>query len=670
MDLNFIINNKAISLKSILSNLGIGIIILFTVFVAKAQPCIIGNPSAISGSSTGICFSGINNPTYSIEVVNGATTYDWTVPFGVNVVSGQGTNSITLDITSDFTTGILSVVASNDCASAPTRSLTIRSVPLSPGTISGNTSGLCVNGINNPSYSITNVAGATSYVWTVPTGTTIISGQGTTSATLDISNNFLNGALTVAASNDCGSSPIRSITIRSAVPLIPGSISGITTGLCENGINNPTYSISTVSGATSYVWSAPIGTTIVSGQGTTSVTLNISGSFISGALTVVAMNECGSSPIRTITLRSAVPLTPGSISGIITGLCENGINNPSYSIVAVSNATNYSWTAPAGTTIISGQGTTSVTLNVTNSFTSGALTVVASNFCGSSSSRSITLRSAVPSTPGSISGITTGLCSSGVTTPTYSIVGIMGATNYVWTAPVGTTIISGQGTTSITLNISNGFTSGLLTVAATNDCGSSLLRSMSLSSSLLIPTSIIGSTTPCGTESYNCPSVTNANSYIWAVPNGMEIISGQGTTSITVNVIGSSISGNVSVRASSNCRTGGSKALAVNTCSLTTRASEPFYMQTTNEVATEIDAIVYPNPVNDNLNILFAKEFEEEVYIEINDFLGKTILRNEIKPGTTFVNITLEGMTHGVYLLKAFNPNGVLIYTTKLLKQE
>ena len=669
MDLNFTTNKKAISLISTLSNLGIVLIMFLSVFIGNAQPCVIGNPSVISGSSTGVCYNGINNPTYSIEAVSAATSYEWTVPTGALVVSGQGTNSITLEITSDFTSGILSVVATNDCASSSSRSLTIKSVPLIPGTISGITTGLCLNGVNNPSYSISAVSGATSYVWTAPAGTTIISGQGTTSVVLDISNSFSIGSLSVAAVNDCGSSSLRSMTLRSAIPTTPLSISGITTGLCSNGVNNPTYSIAAVSGATSYTWNAPTGTTIISGQGTNSVVLDISTSFSSGPLTVSAANECGSSPIRSITLRSAVPLIPASISGIASGLCENGINNPSYSIAAVADATNYLWTAPAGTTITSGQGTTSITLNITNTFTSGALTVVASNDCGSSPSRSITLRSAVPTTPGAISGVTTGLCSSGIASPTYSIVGIAGATNYVWTAPVGTTIISGQGTTSITLNISNGFTSGALTVAATNDCGSSSLRSMSLTSSLLIPTTITGSTTPCGTETYNCPSVINANSYIWTVPNGMEIISGQGTTSITVNVIGSSISGNVSVKASNNCKIGGTKILGVNSCNSGARVDQPLYMQLTNEVESKIDVTVYPNPINEEVNIQFSKELEENVNVEIFDMIGQKVSGVEIQSGNTFVTFNLEGKPSGVYLLRASKSKGELIYTTKILKQ-
>ena len=538
-----------------------------------------------------------------------------------------------------------------------------------PGLISDIEEGLCLSGLTTPTFLIAPVSNATSYLWTVPSGVTIVSGQGTTSVTLVISNSFSSGTLSVSASNECGTSPLRSIMLRSTIPLTPLSISGITTGLCANGVNNPNYSIATVSGAISYLWTAPAGTTIISGQGTTSITLNITNNFTSGSLTVAALNECGSSALRSMILRSAIPTTPLGISGITSGLCANGVNNPSYSIAAVSGATSYIWTAPAGTTITSGQGTTSITLNITNSFTSGSLTVAALNECGASTLRTMILRSAIPTTPLGISGITTGLCSSGITNPCYSIAPVSGAISYVWSAPIGTTIVSGQGTTSITLNITNSFTTGTLTVAASNECGLSQLRSMALTSSLLIPTTIIGSITPCGTETYTCPSVVNANSYIWAVPNGMEIVSGQGTTSITVNVIGSSLNGNISVKASNNCKIGGTKTLAINSCSSNTKMSAPINQELEYDIESEIEAIVFPNPTNSEVNVQFLMELNENVKIEIFDMIGKKVSSEEVQAGRSFVNMTLEGMPLGIYLLQASKSNGVLIYTTKLLKQ-
>src|SRR5436309_677460 len=50
------------------------------------------------------------------------------------------------------------------------------------------------------SYSISSVNGATTYTWTVPSGATVASGQGTTSITVDFSCAAVSGNVTVTPS--------------------------------------------------------------------------------------------------------------------------------------------------------------------------------------------------------------------------------------------------------------------------------------------------------------------------------------------------------------------------------------------------------------------------------------------------------------------------------------
>jgi hypothetical protein len=49
------------------------------------------------------------NATYSVVAVPGAVSYNWTIPSGVTIVSGVGTNSIAVSFGSNFTSGNLSV---------------------------------------------------------------------------------------------------------------------------------------------------------------------------------------------------------------------------------------------------------------------------------------------------------------------------------------------------------------------------------------------------------------------------------------------------------------------------------------------------------------------------------------------------------------------------------
>jgi hypothetical protein len=632
---------------------------------------VLPTPGLMTGETRGLCSQGLSSNTYSVPTFTGASDYLWTLPTGTEVVSGQGSNVITLNFTSSFTTGSLSVEARNVCGSSVKRTILLYSVPLAPGLISGPCHGLGTNGVTTATYSITNSLGATDYLWTVPTGATIVSGQGTNTITLNFTSSFTSGSLSVEARNACGSSLKRTMALYS-VPLAPGLITGATRGLCSAGISTTTYSIANVLGATDYLWTVPAGATIVSGQGTTTITLNFTSSFSTGNLSVEARNACGSSPKRTVVLYS-VPLAPGLITGTTIGLGTNGIATTTYTISSVAGATDYLWTIPAGVEIVSGEGTNSITLNFTSSFTSGSLSVEARNGCGSSPKRAVTLYS-VPLIPGAISGVSNNLCTSGISNPTYTIPAVTGATCYTWTAPAGTTIVSGQGTTSVTLSISGSFTLGVLQVVANNGCGSSAVRSLTLNSTPSTPTSITGSTAPCGTETYTCTTVAQAVSYTWTVPAGMVIVSGQGTNSITVDVTSTTVSGSITVKASNNCKTGAAKSLLISACGartrLTTTEDESIEDVTTAiNTASNIDAVVYPNPTSGEVNIEFTNELEKNATVELYDMIGNKVSRVEMPAGSTVGNLTLEGMTSGMYLLQVVNSNNDILYKAKVSKQ-
>lgn len=82
-----------------------------------------------------------------------------------------------------------------------------------------------------------------------------------------------------------------------------------------------------------------------------------------------------------LTVNPAAPGTPGSITGDVS-VCASS-SSFIYTISAVTNATNYIWTIPAGWSFDAGQGTTSIA--VTSGVNGGMISVVAANSCGSSS---------------------------------------------------------------------------------------------------------------------------------------------------------------------------------------------------------------------------------------------------------------------------------------------
>ena len=183
------------------------------------------------------------------------------------------------------------------------------------GPITGSSS---VNaGDSGDAYSISSVADATTYTWSVPSGATITSGQGTTSITVNFGCSAISGNITVTPSSGSGNGAPSSLGVTvtgvSAAGLIAGS------SAVDAGDSGDVYSISSVSGATTYTWTVPSGATIASGQGTTSITVNYSCSAVSGTVQVTPGNTngcsggAGSLPVTVTSVGAA-----GSISGSTT----------------------------------------------------------------------------------------------------------------------------------------------------------------------------------------------------------------------------------------------------------------------------------------------------------------------------------------------------------------
>ena len=419
-------------------------------------------PGTISGSAIEACAG--TTRTFSIAAVTNATNYTWTAPANASIISGQGSTTATVSFGAAFTSGSVSVTASNCIGTSAAKTLALYSKPGTPASIAGAINGVC--GGSTGTYSCPLVTGATSYVWTVPAGWTINSGQGTNSISLTAPASYVSASLSVAAASACGTSTNRTITVRS-VPAVPGTITGPATTVCSGG--SYTYTFASITGATSYTWTVPAGWIINSGQGTNTVNITPS-AYTTANISVVAENACGSSAAKTLAVRST-PVTPGTITGLINNVCGTGPFT--YTIAAVASATSYNWTVPAGCTIISNDGI-SMTMTTSAAFTSGNVTVAAVNACGASAVKTLAI-SKNPATPAVITG-TASVCANqaGVAYSTTAVAGL----TYTWTVPTGASIVSGQGTNSIVVNF--GANAGTVSVKANNACGSSAVRSFTV----------------------------------------------------------------------------------------------------------------------------------------------------------------------------------------------
>jgi hypothetical protein len=100
-----------------------------------------------------------------------------------------------------------------------------------------------------------------------------------------------------------------------SAPAQPGPISG-TTAQCPLG--SQVYSVTTVSGATSYTWTVPNGWSITSGQGTNSITATAGIIGQNGDISVVANNTCGSSATKQLAVTVVAPTTTPTVNIAIT----------------------------------------------------------------------------------------------------------------------------------------------------------------------------------------------------------------------------------------------------------------------------------------------------------------------------------------------------------------
>ena len=285
------------------------------------------SPGVINGPAI-VCHDSITS--YNIQLVPGATSYSWMVPAGALILNGQNTTSITIQWGN--TGGSVSVIAGNQCGNSNPSVLvvTIAGPPSQPATIQG--PALACNAAM-VSYSVDPVPDATSYFWAVPPDATIVSGQNTDSISVLWGPNA--GDISIVALNNCGESTPRTRSIGlETLPGPAGTIAGNDT-VCSNN-ESYTYTVPAITGATSYTWSVPTGTSITSGTETNSVVIIISPVAISGPITVQGNNTCGSGTagVKNIVVKTC--------AGIPENRAEAGISvypNPAEGVlnIAITN---------------------------------------------------------------------------------------------------------------------------------------------------------------------------------------------------------------------------------------------------------------------------------------------------------------------------------------------
>ena len=228
------------------------------------------------------------------------------------------------------------VVSSNPVVNGSNNgsNIAIFGIPATPGTISG-ASNVC-QGQNGVPYSVAAVANATSYIWNLPSGASIASGNNTANITANFTASATTPLLfTVAGSNAACSgsvSPSFNITVNK-LPAPAGVISG-TANVCQ-GQAGVTFSVPGITDATSYRWTLPTGAVFTSDSTLNSVTVSFSMNAISGNVIVNGTNSCGSGVTSSFPVIVNATPTPTVISAAgSTNVCSPSTVNLSFTPLA------------------------------------------------------------------------------------------------------------------------------------------------------------------------------------------------------------------------------------------------------------------------------------------------------------------------------------------------
>ncbi|TAH42252.1 MAG: hypothetical protein EYC69_06375 [Bacteroidetes bacterium] len=302
-----------------------------------------GATVTVGFSANGIPNSGNN---YIAQLSNSAGTFvSGVTNIGSLLNTTVSSGTITATIPGGTTPGSvyrIRVVSTNPAVNGSDNgtAITISAAPESPGTINGSTV-VCQNQ-SGVSFSVSPIANASGYNWTLPSGATISSGSNTNSITVSFNSSAVSGNVFVAGTNSaCGAGPLSPplAILVNALPAAAGSISG-PPSVCQSSTAN-VYSVASIANASSYVWTVPSGASIISGAGTNTISVAFSGSAVSGTIAVYAVNSCGigSSSSLAITVNLAPIPVVVSASGPID-LCAG--DDVDLSFTAVSGE-QYQW---------------------------------------------------------------------------------------------------------------------------------------------------------------------------------------------------------------------------------------------------------------------------------------------------------------------------------------
>jgi hypothetical protein len=309
--------------------------------------------------------------------------------------------------------------------------LVISSSYASPPLIISSSSTPCVGA--TAVYYIDQENGYTNFFWTVPSGWSIISGQGTKSIKVSVVNT--NGYVIVNAKSSCGVSNQNLAYIEpSKVPNQPEEITASKMSVCAG--DTIVYSTFHYEATMFdwYTWQLPPGWIIMARGGQN--TIYVKAGAESGTISASVYNSCGVSPLRTLAVSSSGPPAPGVISK-----ARCGPGTVTLTASGAPSTGSYRWyTSSSGG--ISIAGATAATY--TTPMLMASATYYVSVFNGTCESSRVPVTATINSKP--VVGATAGAAS--ITAGSSTTLTASGANTYTWSPATGLSSTSGASVTA------------------------------------------------------------------------------------------------------------------------------------------------------------------------------------------------------------------------------
>lgn len=387
--------------------------------------------------------------------------------------------------------------------------------------------------------------------------------------------------------------------------------------------------------ATTYSWStgATTSSVVVSPGTTTTYSLYPSANSLS----------CGNVVTAVVTVSSNLAV---NVSASSTSVCVG----ETVTLTASGAASSYSWAV--GTTPIGGGSVITVTPSANTTYSVAGF----NGSCLGGSGISITTL-ANPNI--AITSASTLLCVSGASVPvTFSA---SGGVNYLW-------VLGSSSTTGSVVNVNiaaqNATTSPAYQVTlgllgdGTNGCVSSTVYTLTINRT---PTVSVASSTvkACTNSTVTITATpTSSNSVVSSYSWTSGAVTGTGTTlSLPTGSVAGTKTISVIVKSAAGCTNTATYSQSVAVCSTTTNTTSTVGIPSYN--GSE-EMSIYPNPFTTELSVNVL-----DGTVLVYNAIGQVVIRTAVH-SSEIINTT--DLPKGVYFVKAYNENGEMVKTVKLIK--